>query len=69
MAVVRVGKRKWTDNSVKQDGRRQPHYNLTPGAPNSHSEFEGDGARNACAYREHTQTISALYVRLDCRTN
>ena len=33
MAVVRVGKRKWTDNSVKQDGRRQPHYNLTPVPP------------------------------------
>ena len=68
MAVVREGK---SGNGritlcEPQNGRRQPRYDLTPGAPSNHSEFEGDGARNARGYREHThrQTISALYIRL-----
>ena len=38
------------------DRRRQPCYNLTFDAPSNHSEFEGAGARNARAYREHTHT-------------
>ena len=58
MAVVREGK---SGNGritlcQPQDERRQPRYNLTPDAPRNHSEFEGDGARNARAYREHTHT-------------
>ena len=52
-----------------QDERRQPHYNLTSDVPSNYSEFEGNGARNAHAYRKHThtQTLSALYIRL-CAT-
>ena len=49
-----------------QDGQHQPNYNLTPGAPRNHSEFEGDGARNARAYiankHTHTQTLQ-LYIQ------
>ena len=45
-----------------QDGQGQPRYNLTSGAPSSHSEFEGNGARNAHAYREHTHIQFRLYV-------
>ena len=64
MAVVCEGKsgNGWITLYELQDGRCQLRYKLTPDATSSHSEFEGDGARNACVYREHTdrQTISAL---------
>ena len=43
-----------------QDGCRQLRYNLTPSALSNHSEFEGDGARNTCAYHEHTH--GQLYI-------
>ena len=58
MAVFREGK---SGNGritlcEPQDGQCQPRYNLIPCAPSNHSEFEGDGARNARTYREHTHT-------------
>ena len=50
-----------------QDGQRQPRYNLTPGVPSNHSEFDDDGARNAVRIANthtHRQTLSAFDSRL-----
>ena len=47
-----------------QDGCRQPRYNLTSGAPSNHSEFDGDGTRNARARiaNAHTHRHDRLYI-------
>ena len=39
-----------------QDGQRQPRYNLTPNALSNCSEFDNDGARNACTSQTHTHS-------------